>query len=187
MSFNSLSRVLGALNQEGWPAQKQFQQLLKCWPEIVGPAVAAQTRPVSIQRDVLRVATSSSAWSQNLSFERHRILEKLNARLSTSFIDIRFTTAQWQDRNDSSQSSGSQQQATVWREHPSRLGESLPTSQIDQTPVPPKDPNAAFQRWAQSVQTRSQQLPLCPQCKCPTPTGELKRWSVCALCAAKAW
>ncbi|NEP50291.1 MAG: DUF721 domain-containing protein, partial [Moorea sp. SIO3C2] len=32
-----------------------------------------------------------------------------------------------------------------------------------------------------------QNLPLCPQCKCPTPPGELQRWDVCGLCAIKQW
>jgi predicted nucleic acid-binding Zn ribbon protein len=35
------------------------------------------------------------------------------------------------------------------------------------------------------MRSRSQHLPLCPTCHCPTPEGELMRWSACALCAAK--
>jgi predicted nucleic acid-binding Zn ribbon protein len=30
-------------------------------------------------------------------------------------------------------------------------------------------------------------LPRCPQCQCPTPPGELERWSVCAVCATQRW
>ncbi|HEY9847521.1 MAG TPA: DUF721 domain-containing protein, partial [Candidatus Caenarcaniphilales bacterium] len=97
MSFEPLNRVLGSLQrQAGWQAQQEFQHLLHCWPEVVGPVVHVQTRPVGITRQrVLRVATSSAVWAQNLAFERHRILEKLNTGLLQPLVDIRFSTSQW--------------------------------------------------------------------------------------------
>ncbi len=43
------------------------------------------------------------------------------------------------------------------------------------------------QAWWQEVQERSYHLPLCSQCHCPTPPGEIDRWGCCALCATKKW
>ncbi|NJL81148.1 MAG: hypothetical protein HC917_24425 [Richelia sp. SM2_1_7] len=36
------------------------------------------------------------AWAQNLTFERQRLLKKLNKILPTPLVDIRFSTARWQ-------------------------------------------------------------------------------------------
>ncbi|HEY9697509.1 MAG TPA: DciA family protein [Trichocoleus sp.] len=180
MSFDSLNHVLGSLeNQERWQGRRQFQQLLACWTEVVGTIVAAQTRPLSMQRRVLQVATSSSAWAQNLAFERHLILAKLNDRLSLDLTDIRFSTAQW--RSVSLNSTASSETLALWKSHPSRLEEAPPPSAA----VPINDPQTAFRNWARIVRGQSQHLPLCPVCHCPTPEGELIRWAVCSLCAAK--
>ena len=48
------------------------------------------------------------------------------------------------------------------------------------TPIPVSE-------TASMMRSRSRQLPLCPECQCPTPTGELHRWQVCSICAAKRW
>ncbi len=182
--MKSLQQVLGGLDhQESWKGRQQFQQLLLCWAEVVGVAVAAQTRPIAIQRKALNVATSSSAWAQNLVFERHRILEKLNDRLALGITDIRFSTAQWHTQSLAPELPES---VMIWKNHPSRTVSSgavpdgvaflLSTS---------ADPQSAFRDWARTMRSRAQNLPLCPGCQCPTPTGELERWSVCSLCATK--
>jgi predicted nucleic acid-binding Zn ribbon protein len=184
MSFNSLPQLLNRIsNQESWRGRKQFQQLLACWFDVVGTVVAAQTRPIVIQRHVLQVATSSSVWAQNLAFERHRILEKLNARLELGLTDIRFSTANWQaDTRHNNRVENFSETVILWREHPSRV-----TSQLGRLPGQPqsRDPQTAFLNWARAVRAQSQHLPLCPSCHSPTPEGELIRWSVCALCAAQ--
>lgn len=183
MPFRSVNHILGAIeNQETWQGRRQFQQLVACWVQIVGVAVAAQTRPLSIQRQVLQVAASSSGWAQNLAFERRRILEKLNTQLSVTLTDIRFSTAQWQSQPLEDLQMDA---ALIWQEHPSRVSQSL--TDVKLMTSKPDTPEAAFQGWAEMVQRRSQHLPLCPVCRCPTPTGELERWSICSLCATKQW
>lgn len=182
MSFKSLPQLLNSIsNQESWRGRQQFQKLLACWFDVVGAAVAAQTRPVSIQRQVLQVATSSSAWAQNLAFERHRILEKLNERLGLGLTDIRFSTAHWQVEFRPSGVENASEAVILWREHPSRVTE-IPRSFRQPTP---RDPQIAFRNWARAVRAQSQHLPLCPACHSPTPEGELIRWSICSLCAAQ--
>jgi predicted nucleic acid-binding Zn ribbon protein len=181
MSFQSLQQVLGVLEKhDRWQKRQQFRQLVVCWTEVVGHAVSVQTRPLYIQRQVLQVATSNSAWAQNLAFERYRILEKLNARLPYPITDIRFSTAQWQSSEQRHPKSS--ESSILWQNHPSQIS----TPPAPHSPTPPaNDPQSAFQQWATQVRNRSRHLPPCPVCHSPTPPGELQRWSVCALCAAK--
>ena len=182
MSFQSLPQLLNTVtDQENWRGQRQFQRLGACWLEVVGSAVAAQTRPTAIQRKVLQVAAASSVWAQNLAFERHRILAKLNARLELDLTDIRFSTANWHsdfaqnsDKNDS-------ETAILWREHPSRLNSPV-RQRLQPTAT---DPQTAFRNWSRTIRAQTQHLPLCPICHSPTPEGELHRWSMCALCVAQ--
>jgi len=179
--LKSLNHILATVeNQPQWQGPQEFQRLLQVWSEVVGKAVADQTRPCSISRDVLYVAASSSVWVQELKFRRRTILKKLNAHLSTPLTDIHFSTTQWQEISAATWGPNS---ARLWQEHPSRVVEtdSLPISQNDL----PQDPKLAFQNWAKQMQARSQSLPLCPECQCPTPPGELDRWNVCGLCAVK--
>jgi predicted nucleic acid-binding Zn ribbon protein len=182
MSFQSLPQLLNSIStQESWRGRQQFQKLLACWLDVVGAAVAAQTRPLGIQRQVLQVATSSAAWAQNLAFERHRIVEKLNQRLTLDLTDIRFSTAHWQLEFRRTGVENASEAVILWREHPSRVT-GLPRSL---RPPTPRDPQTAFRNWARTVRAQSQHLPLCPCCQSPTPEGELIRWSMCSLCAAQ--
>ncbi len=190
MKFKSLDELLRSLQQqESWQRQREpWELLLECWPQVVGAAVAKHTRPVAIHQDVLKVATSSSVWAEELKWKRLLILEKLNAHLPTPLTDIRFSPAQWHTQE--SVPAEVQVQQSVWGEHPSRvdssdgkLGKLFRAEETNR--VDPKTPQMAFDNWAKKMQARSQSLPLCPSCKCPTPPGELERWSVCAICAAR--
>ncbi|YAF94953.1 MAG: DUF721 domain-containing protein [Nodularia sp. CChRGM 3473] len=178
MSLKSVNDILGILEQQAKWQEQPFQQLLQTWPEIVGSVVAAHTRPLSIQRNVLWVATSSAAWAQNMTFGRQTLLLKLNQKLPKPLADIRFSTASWQLPPQV------EQQPTVLpQEHPSYLGD-VNSFRRDVTPHI-NNANTAFGSWAKTMQARSHNLPLCPQCQCPTPPGELQRWHVCSICAAK--
>jgi predicted nucleic acid-binding Zn ribbon protein len=179
MSFESIDDILGGLEVQAKLQEQPFQILLTYWSEVVGKVVAAHTQPLLIQRGVLRVATSSAAWAQNLTFERQRLLLKLNEKLPTPLIDIRFSTAGWQRPKVTELS----QQTVLSSKHPSFLAQDI---RVDSDVTSPnQNANTAFQYWAKTVQARSHGLPLCPQCKCPTPAGELQRWRVCFICAAK--
>ncbi|MEH1822985.1 MAG: DciA family protein [Nostoc sp.] len=177
MSLKSINDILGILEKQAKWQEQPFQLLLKFWAEVVGPVVAANTRPLSIQRDVLSVATSSAAWAQNLTFGRTSLLLKLNKQMPTPLLDIRFSTAGWQNRSVERK----QQQSVSPDEHPSYLGDEIKHPDV----TPTKDVNEAFGHWTKIMRSRSHGLPLCPQCQSPTPAGELQRWQVCSVCAAK--
>ncbi|MDJ0800621.1 MAG: DciA family protein [Calothrix sp. MO_167.B12] len=178
MSWNSVNHILGCLQIESQLEEQPLQIILRLWTEVVGEAIAAHTQPLLIQRGVLRVATPSAAWAQNLAFERRRLLVKINAVVPSPLKDIRFSTAGWQ----SSQANTTIETTASPQEHPSYLG-STDLSSRDRTIN--QNAHAAFEHWARKINKRSQTLPLCPQCQCPTPPGELERWQLCSLCIAK--
>ena len=177
MSFKSIDDILASIQKSAIWEQDLFPRLLKCWTEVVGAKVGVETRPVSIQRDVLWVATSSAAWAQNLTFQRRTILMKLNHKLSASLVDMRFSTAEWTNLGKM----GTQTNVLA-SEHPSYV----PDDRTGKRFIPnAENPQRAFENWAKMMQERSHHLPLCPECQCPTPPGELQRWDICSLCANK--
>ncbi|MBE9004074.1 DUF721 domain-containing protein [Fortiea sp. LEGE XX443] len=179
MSLKSINDILGVLEQQARWQEQPFQKVLQFWAEVVGAVVINHTQPLVIQRDVLRVATSSAAWAQNLAFKRQIILLQLNEKLPKPLVDIRFSTAGWQRPSAKPQ----QQLTGLPQEHPSYLG-NLSNIRRDEPPVL-ENAQTAFGQWAEKMQVRSHGLPLCPQCQSPTPPGELQRWQVCAICASK--
>ena len=191
MNFQSLDRLLTDL--AGLPiAQKikDHQQLCDAWAMTVGPAIAKQSRPIAIQRDILQVATASAVLANDLTFKRSQILAKLNPKLTVPVRDIRFSSKNWgEGQNATNGRSAQTEQQLLWEQHPSRLNspENFPNDRTSAANTPTSDPQQAFQAWADRIQERSQNWPICPQCHCPTPPGELKRWQVCGLCASKQW
>jgi len=209
MALNSVQHLIRSLEkQPNWQQHRRFQRLLAGWKRLVGDAVAQRTRPTGIQRDVLQVAVCNAVWAQNLGFERQHLLKKLNAEFSAEpFSDIRFSTAQWHSQGRSPAKAGGalnewdddSEIGRLWKAHPSQYqpqpsnsqhlnaqNSNAQNSSSHSTPHP-MQVSDAFQQWADTMQRRSQHFPLCPQCHCPSPVGELKRWSVCSLCAAKGW
>lgn len=180
MAFHSINEILATfqLNRCS-PEQLQFISVCQLWPEVVGPKLIDYTRPLSIVGGVLQVAAPSSAWTQNLTLQRYRLLQQLNARLTIPLKDIRFSTPQWSESQPPIYSDAME----IWANHPSRLadGDRSGSTLSD----PPQTPGQAFAHWAESKQSESKLLPLCPQCDCPTPPGELERWSVCGPCFAQ--
>jgi predicted nucleic acid-binding Zn ribbon protein len=181
MKIESIGTILKSLNQgAAWRAQQEFDRLVKSWSEVVGATVSQYSRPLEIHDGVLKVSTSNSVWAQQLRFECPRILTKLNGQLSQPLREIQFSPARWHQSPvpHTALSSGSESIHPCRRSHRAEPGE-----MIDR-PMP-QTSQSAFQQWADKIQARSQGLPLCPQCLCPTPPGELHYWSVCALCAFK--
>jgi hypothetical protein len=58
----------------------QYRAML-IWDEVVGPQIAARTRPEKIRDGVLEVCVDQPTWMQQLQLIKPQILAKLNARL----------------------------------------------------------------------------------------------------------
>jgi predicted nucleic acid-binding Zn ribbon protein len=193
MTFEPMGQVIHSLQaQQTWREYRQFQTLLQVWEDVVGKAVAAQTRPLWLTpQRILKVATSSAVWAQNLSFERHRILAKLNAKLNFTppLADLHFSTRQWQSaanaRLDLSADVAQISPFAIPYSQRSPLNQSTTSRGEIGESTQELDADKAFQQWSSTLKRRGRHLPLCRQCQCPTPAGELERWSVCALCAAR--
>jgi predicted nucleic acid-binding Zn ribbon protein len=190
MTFEPMGRVIHSLQQQQtWREYRQFQTLLQVWETVVGKAVASQTRLLWLTpQRVLKVATSSGVWAQNLTFERHRILAKLNQalHLNPPLTDLQFSTRQWQLPASTTQPPlpGQVSKPSPWGTERSGAPVTSEPAEANQT-AEPLDPEAAFQNWSNTLKRRNRHLPLCRRCQCPTPATELERWSVCALCAAR--
>lgn len=184
MSLEGLEGLIKGLeNQPSWQAQRQFRLVVMHWPKAVGFAVARQTRPVSIQRATLYVATATAVWAQTLSYERIKILQKLNRYQQQPLKNIRFSTAQWNQ-----QATPTMNNSQEVRKHPSYIPSDIDADQLKgaiANNVSPQTPKEAFERWANKVKQQQPLQSMCPRCHCYCPQGELVRWKVCSLCAAK--
>jgi predicted nucleic acid-binding Zn ribbon protein len=177
MTFQTIQGLLKRLEQQyQTPEQQEWRRLEAAWPSLI-TAAGAQTRPVTIRRGVLQVAVAHPAWVQTLMFQRVALLAQVNALLDQPLTDIRFSTTGWHRADAGNQSP---YQVISRYDHPSSVPPAAPLSMP--AAVAPKTPQGAFQSWADRVQARAQILPLCPQCGCPTPPGELDRWQICGIC-----
>lgn len=191
MSFQSLNTVLKGV---GEPSQflgkrsSQFQQILQHWPSLVGTDLALHTRPHRLDRQVLKVATSSAVWAQNLQFERHRLRLKILEIMDLELKDIQFSTAYWQMPPPTDHQLASSQEQREWQNHPSRISEFGGQPLGNPTGHGAKQTVAAqFSTWAAACQRRNRSLPRCPRCQSPTPPGELSRWQMCSFCMGQQW
>ena len=61
------------------------------WAEIVGPELAAKSRPVRVHRGVLWVAAPDASWAYQFQFMRTELMQCLEAVLGPSDIqEVRF-------------------------------------------------------------------------------------------------
>ena len=178
--------ITGLTNRPEWQSQQQFEALCRRWSTVVGPAVAARTRPTGNRQGVLQVAVESGPWAQNLTFERRRILKKIKDELPSPLVDslrdIQFSTARW---DEAIARSPNPVAPPVTGAPAGRVPPSPPSLPVP--PAPRPSSQEAFARWAARMQARSQQLPPCPHCHCPTPTAEMDRWNRCGACMRQHW
>lgn len=183
MSFQSLDQILQALsNQLVDPQQEPIDRIMAVWPDVVGEKTARFSRPVRLSHGVLQVATANAVWAQQLTFARRGWLSQLNPYLDEPLQDIRLSPGLW--HRDINPPDPNPEYHLC--DHPSYWGladESL-SSHGGATPRSlPSSPQRAFEALLQQLAGHTHQLPPCPVCHCPTPIGELERWSVCAVCA----
>ncbi|WP_271251585.1 DUF721 domain-containing protein [Pseudanabaena sp. Chao 1811] len=191
MPLTGLPNILHDIqSRTSWQQRCQYLLIVEKWAEIVGESVAKQTCPIGVYQKSLQVAVSSPVWSQALTFERVRLLAKINALLGSSnslaIADIHFSTAKW-----ATQQQTLKEQRVVAADHPSYLPAIAPElvtkklkgQKLENIPKPPETASEAFQRWQEVMKLRTNQMPKCPRCDRPALTGEISRWQMCRVCA----
>lgn len=80
------------IRERGWEAQLDLHSVFLNWQELIDPDTAACCRPLKISRGVLWIEVDSSAWLQQLQYQKHHILETVNSSLKRSTLqDIKLT------------------------------------------------------------------------------------------------
>lgn len=79
---SSLERVVGALTGSGTAGTQVFS----VWPEVVGPAIAAHARPISLRSGLLVVGVEDGRWASELKFLTARIAMQLNEALGAKVV-----------------------------------------------------------------------------------------------------
>ncbi|MFI5384536.1 MAG: DciA family protein [Fimbriimonadales bacterium] len=86
------SMLSQAIGREEILRTARAQRVLKDWPEIVGPSMAARSHPERWDRGTVWVAVEGSAWAQELRMIKDVILSRLEQKAGESglFLDVRF-------------------------------------------------------------------------------------------------
>jgi predicted nucleic acid-binding Zn ribbon protein len=189
MSLTGLPNILhGIQSRTSWQQRCQYLLISQRWSEIVGDSVSKQTCPTGVYQKVLQVAVSSPVWSQALTFERLRILAKINAlfdiKEAEPIAGIHFSTAQW-----ATQKQTLKDLQVITEDHPSYLPPAIAnqSAHLKSKTItkfdPPESASEAFQRWQDVMKLRTNQMPPCPKCDRPALMGEMNRWQMCRVCA----
>jgi hypothetical protein len=64
---------------------QQYKALI-IWNDVVGPQIAARTRPVRIRDNILEINVDQPTWMQQLQLMKPKILARLNAELGKATI-----------------------------------------------------------------------------------------------------
>jgi predicted nucleic acid-binding Zn ribbon protein len=87
---------LGTILQQALKASRidvnlEAYKLWQQWNDVVGPAIAENTRPQAIKGKLFLVNVSSAPWMHQLQFLKPELIEKLNETLGKEVVgDIRF-------------------------------------------------------------------------------------------------
>lgn len=79
-SLETYVRNLGA------PPISVLAQLDDRWPELVGPGLAAATRPVELVDGILTVACDDSAWASQISWMEGQIKKRFAATFDADLV-----------------------------------------------------------------------------------------------------
>lgn len=88
-----LCKVLDDLiDHMDYRTQVNEQQAVLQWNKIVGEKIASVTKPISINKGVLRVSVINPSWRNDLSYAKREILSELNVAIGQTVVkDIKFS------------------------------------------------------------------------------------------------
>ncbi len=80
---STLARLVDYLGMGG---RLHEQRAVEIWPEVVGDAIAAVTKAISIKNGILTIEVVNPSWRQELSYLAPDILSKVNRTLGNSLV-----------------------------------------------------------------------------------------------------
>ena len=80
------SAIDGLLNQQGWQQRAAMGSVFGRWAEIVGPDLAAHTRPDSFTDGELAVTADSTAWATQVRLLAAVLVKRLNDELGDGSV-----------------------------------------------------------------------------------------------------
>jgi predicted nucleic acid-binding Zn ribbon protein len=103
MSLKPIAKLAIEIQTEpGWEGVRDWGIVVGAWNETVSPAIASHSRPKSIARSILTIATNSASLAHQLTFGRKSLCLQLNHRLVDTrepFTDLRFAPVGYSDRS----------------------------------------------------------------------------------------
>ena len=78
--------VEGLLSDQGWGLAAKTGSVFGRWPDIVGPDLAAHTRPETLADGELIVTADSTAWATQLRLLASQLIRRLNAELGAGTV-----------------------------------------------------------------------------------------------------
>jgi predicted nucleic acid-binding Zn ribbon protein len=86
-SFVSIGKVIENILRQQRPFNDQaLVEVWDVWERAVGPAIAANARPVAFKGDLLLVHVNSSTWLHHLRFLEKEMIAKINAVMGDTRI-----------------------------------------------------------------------------------------------------
>lgn len=80
------------IRDRGWEVQLDLHSVFQNWQKIIDLETSEHCRPLKISRGVLWLEVDNSAWLQQLQFQKHHILDTINATLKKSTLqDIKLS------------------------------------------------------------------------------------------------
>jgi predicted nucleic acid-binding Zn ribbon protein len=80
------SAISGLLDQQGWRLAAATGSVFARWAEIVGPDLAAHTRPEGLSGGELTVTADSTAWATQVRLLAAQLVRRLNAELGDGTV-----------------------------------------------------------------------------------------------------
>jgi predicted nucleic acid-binding Zn ribbon protein len=91
MSLTSIAKITVEIeNQPGWEGVRDWGLIVRAWETTVSPAIASRSRPKSLSRGLLSIATNSASLAHQLTFGRQALCQQLNVQLINPVADLRF-------------------------------------------------------------------------------------------------
>ncbi len=100
MSLTPISTIVFQLQkQPGWADIRDWGSIVQAWKATVSPAIASHSRPKSIVRGIVTIATHSSSLAHQLTFGRQALCQQLNTQLIVPIVGLKFVPVGYTNDN----------------------------------------------------------------------------------------